>query len=445
MNVDQTTMPLSQPCPSPAAPLGAALGLVWVFPNQQPVMSPLEGSRMRIGRAREAELRIEVENVSRFHAEVVRSGPVWVLRDLRSRNGTFCDGSPVTETPLYAGRIVRLGGAIAVVTDFGGSRGEGLFSEHAPGLWGGARFASVLRSAELFARSVLPMILQGPTGTGKEHIARAVHQWSGRAGPFVAINCGALPVHLAEAELFGHRRGAFTGAEKRSLGHFGCADRGTLFLDEIVELPPAVQTKLLRAVECGEITSLGESLGRKVDVRVLCAAQEPLEDKVRQGAFREDLLARLSGCVLTIPPLSERREDIPQLFACFLSRASGGHPPELDVRFVEALCLHAWPRNVRQLEMSAKRLAIVAGHESRLTMAHAEGLLPQSSEESPARQQSSRSSVSPELARLHEALRAYGGNLKRAAGALGISRQRAYRLMTAHPEVSLTSLRGKSQ
>jgi two-component system NtrC family response regulator len=203
------------------------------------------------------------------------------------------------------------------------------------------------------AASEATVLVRGETGTGKELVARAIHEGSPRAdGPLVAVNCGALPEHLVESELFGHRRGAFTGADEHRAGLFEVADGGTLFLDEVGELPRALQSRLLRALESGEIRRVGDNQPITVDVRVVCATHRSLEDMVRAGEFREDLLFRINTFEISIPPLRERRDDIPVLVEHFVRRArpqATTDGPVADAETLAALSAHAWPGNIREL------------------------------------------------------------------------------------------------
>ena len=203
------------------------------------------------------------------------------------------------------------------------------------------------------AASEATVLVRGETGTGKELVARAIHEGSPRAdGPLVAVNCGALPEHLVESELFGHRRGAFTGADEHRAGLFEVADGGTLFLDEVGELPKALQSRLLRALESGEIRRVGDNHPITVDVRVVCATHRSLEEMVRAGDFREDLLFRINTFEISIPPLRERRDDIPVLVEHFVRRArpqATTTAPVADEQALAALAAHAWPGNIREL------------------------------------------------------------------------------------------------
>jgi transcriptional regulator with PAS, ATPase and Fis domain len=247
----------------------------------------------------------------------------------------------------------------------------------------------------------------------------------------VALNCGALPEHLAEAELFGYRRGAFTGAERASLGHFRAAHGGTLFLDEMPELSLPLQAKLLRVVEEQRVTGLGETSSVAVDVRIVSASQVVCAELVTAGRLREDLAARLTGIEQRLPSLSARRSDIGLLFAHFLNLHSGGRSPEVEPKLVEALCLHDWPQNVRELETLTRRLLALHGHESRLALQHLGSELSRLVESRAARTESGKpvARADYDLARIQRALGENGGNVKAAADALGISRQRVYRLL----------------
>ena len=213
--------------------------------------------------------------------------------------------------------------------------------------------AQVRRLITRVAASESNVLIRGETGTGKELVARAIHEASPRAGgPLVAVNCGSLPEHLVESELFGHRKGAFTGADEHRAGLFEVADGGTLFLDEIGELPKPLQPRLLRALESGEIRRVGENHSLTVDVRVVCATHRSLEEMVATGAFREDLLFRINTFEIQIPPLRDRLEDLPALIQHFVRLARPHLPAGAAVTAPEVLQLlagHRWPGNVREL------------------------------------------------------------------------------------------------
>ncbi|HUQ01958.1 MAG TPA: sigma-54 dependent transcriptional regulator [Kofleriaceae bacterium] len=211
----------------------------------------------------------------------------------------------------------------------------------------------VYARARRLARADVPVAIQGETGTGKELVALALHVFSARAGgPFVAINCAAIPESLAEAELFGHARGAFTGAIAPRAGQLEEASGGTLFLDEVADLSLAMQARLLRALECGEVRRLGESAARRIDVRVVCASHRRLRDEVAAGRFREDLYYRLGVAQLELPPLRERPRDLAALSARFVEGACarmGRRPLRLSAATTRALEVRRWSGNVREL------------------------------------------------------------------------------------------------
>jgi transcriptional regulator with PAS, ATPase and Fis domain len=208
---------------------------------------------------------------------------------------------------------------------------------------------------EDLAPTDLPVLLEGESGTGKEVVARAVHAASARAGgDFVAVNCGAIPVELHESELFGHTRGAYTGAAQEKPGLFEAAHQGTLFLDEIGEMDPRAQVKLLRVLEAGELRRLGEVRLRHVSVRVIAATNARVDDAVARGRFRRDLLFRLGAVRVRLPPLRDRPGDILPLAHHFLRRAALPHPP-LTPGAQMALLAHPWPGNVRELKFAIER------------------------------------------------------------------------------------------
>jgi two-component system response regulator HydG len=226
----------------------------------------------------------------------------------------------------------------------------------------GPAMQAVLDLVERVAPTDATLLIQGESGTGKELIAKAVHHASVRAArPFVAVNCGAVPETLLESELFGYMRGAFTGAAVSRVGLFEEADGGTLFLDEVAEMSPALQVKLLRALQTGEIRRLGATQTTTTDVRVIAATHRDLPALISQGSFREDLFYRLNVIQILLPPLRERREDIPALAEHFLQRAAAklGRELRLSPQALERLLRYPWPGNVRELENAIQRAAIL--------------------------------------------------------------------------------------
>ncbi|MGD0891504.1 MAG: sigma-54 dependent transcriptional regulator [Terracidiphilus sp.] len=227
----------------------------------------------------------------------------------------------------------------------------------------------VSRRIRLVAPRSTPVLIEGPTGSGKELVAEALHRLSTRSRkPFVAINCAAIPEALLEAELFGHTRGAFTGAVQGRIGRIESADGGTLFLDEIGEMPLSLQSKLLRFVECGELQRVGDNETVKVDVRIIAATHQALAQQTQTGCFRSDLYYRLAVFLIRTPALAEHEQDLPLLVDHFLLRMGREMPiKRVDQGALKKLSVHDWPGNVRELEHVLERAAILAGDSSVLT------------------------------------------------------------------------------
>jgi DNA-binding NtrC family response regulator len=242
--------------------------------------------------------------------------------------------------------------------------------ERLPELIGNAAcMLEISRRVRLVAPRTTPVLIEGPTGSGKEIVAEALHRLSTRSRkPFVAINCAAIPEALLEAELFGHTRGAFTGAVQGRVGRIEAADGGTLFLDEIGEMPLGLQAKLLRFVECGELQRVGDNEPVKVDVRIIAATHRPLAEHAQTGSFRSDLYYRLAVFLIRTPSLAEHAQDLPLLVEHFLERLGRDIPVKrLDSGALGKLTSHNWPGNVRELEHVLERGAILAGDNPVLT------------------------------------------------------------------------------
>jgi DNA-binding NtrC family response regulator len=289
----------------------------------------------------------------------------------------------------------------------------------------------VLRTVRNLSHNESNILLEAASGTGKELIARAVHETSPRrGGPFVPVDCGALPEGLAESELFGYERGAFTGADRSSPGLFRSADGGTLFLDEIGELPILLQSKLLRVIQQREVRPLGSSLSLSVDVRIISATNRDLKQEVRAGRFRADLFYRLRVVEIEIPPLRERLEDVPALAIHFLERcAPGSRVTGIEPEALEALLQHSWEGNVRELENRIEA-AVALAPGPRLTAADLS--LGPSTAVSPTTRSPERIPLSLgayERSCLEAALRHAQGDVSRAAELLGIGRSTFYRRM----------------
>lgn len=322
--------------------------------------------RMVVGSAPGSAVLIQDPTVSRLHAELeARDDGLWV-RDLGSRNGTFVEGIQVSGARVPDGSTIRFGAAeVTVEYDEAAKTPVEVWKEPSFGGLVGRSFAM----RELFAllSRIAPMdasvLIQGETGTGKELVARAIHDASPRAGkPFVVVDCAALPDNLLDAELFGHSKGAFTGAVGAREGSIEAADGGTVFLDEIGELPPAMQPKLLRVLESRMVRRIGETSYRTVDVRFISATHRDLLRMVSASEFREDLYFRLSVLPITVPPLRERTEDIEVLVNHFLRQL--GQPGAASADLLHALAGRPWRGNVRELRNFVERARALGPQEA---------------------------------------------------------------------------------
>jgi len=385
---------------------------------------PLQ-SAISVGADGSNQVVLEDRFVSRFHCRLSPQAGRWLLKDLDSTNGTYLDGNRIAEADIDAGARIRIGSQELRIERAGPRLQPSL-----PGLVArDPALAPVLDLLRRAAPSTLPVTLLGESGTGKEVAARAVHELSERnGGPFVPLNCGAISRELAEAELFGHEKGAFTGAITSAPGAFGAADGGTLFLDEIGDLPLALQVKLLRALEAGEVKPVGAPRPRRIDVRVVCATHHDLRARVREGAFREDLFYRLRGVTVELPPLRARPHDILPLAEHFLPPWRSFAP---DAR--AALIAYRWPGNVRELRHVVQLAALLS--ESPIIRAHAlrfedpaRGSLPKVCEETGAElsegavELRGRTLGELEEIAIRSALARHGGNRRAVSQELGIAR-----------------------
>lgn len=317
----------------------------------------LRPGRQIIGSSSEADVRVDEPFVSRFHAAIFPSGRSWQIEDLDSTNGTFIEGRRIRQAELSGGEKISLG---RLEFSFRTQLEEERIEPQADGKGFGALIGESEPMRRLFglaarvAATDAAVLIHGQSGTGKELLAAALHDHSARAGrPFVPVNCGAIPADLAETELFGHEKGAFTGAAEKRAGLFAEAHRGTLFLDEVGELAPALQVKLLRVLESGEVRPVGAGKPSRVDVRVIAATHRDLRHLVGEGKFRDDLYYRLAVVTLELPPLAGRDGDLERLAAAFLPRGRN-----LSKSAMEKLRGWRWPGNVRELRNVIERAAI---------------------------------------------------------------------------------------
>lgn len=351
-------------------PNGAPIsGLVLLYADAYPALPPavpLPRARFVIGREAPCDLVLPVPAVSRIHADLIWNGSSFEIRDLNSRNGILVNGQRVTQDVLETYDEIRIGDAIFKFVEedaeeyaryrIDGSLlpGRTRYATRQSRILGGYRMDRIIADLERIARSELSVLVLGPSGTGKEVVATELHRLSDRTGPFVALNCAAIPANLLESELFGFKRGAFSGADRDKPGLIRSAEGGTLLLDEIGDMPLEAQAKLLRVIQSKEVLPLGATHSERVDVRFVCATHRDLRRALDERRFREDLFARLNEYQLRLPPLHERKEDIFALMRAFQSRHGGEHLTA-NIPFMVALLHHDWPQNVRELEATIKR------------------------------------------------------------------------------------------
>jgi transcriptional regulator of acetoin/glycerol metabolism len=342
-------------------------GIVVVLAAGRPAAHAVEvgPAGLEVGRGALGGLLENDERISRRHVRIARRAASWEIQDLESRNGTYVDGRALASGETFAGRpaLLRIGRSLLwALDDVRPLLGTLVTSASAPDVDEGPIVGGILRRAfgeiALASRSSDTLLVLGESGAGKELAARAFHEarhGSTPGAPFVAVNCAAIPEGLAERLLFGARKGAYSGAASDAEGYIQAADRGTLFLDEIAELDPLVQAKLLRVLETREVLPLGASRPKKVEIGICAASHRRLRDEVAAGRFREDLYFRIGRPEVQIPPLRERKDEIPWFLARELRRIS----PDLSasVAFVEACALRPWPGNVRELLREVTRAA----------------------------------------------------------------------------------------
>ena len=401
--------------------------------------------RLFVGQSPSSDLRLADPAVSRRHAAFEIVGASLRVTDLSSTNGTFVNEVRVIEALLDGGETVRVGGTHLTVKRAALTESIALPAATGFGRVIGASLAMrrLYPLCERLAASDVPVIVEGETGTGKELLAEALHEQGARAaGPFVVFDCTAVPAELFESALFGHERGAFTGAVAARRGAVEQADRGTLLIDEIGELALPLQAKLLRAIERGEVQRVGSENWTRVNVRVIAATRRDLDDAVAKGTFRDDLYYRLGVARLELPPLSRRAGDVELLVRRFWAALGG--PDPIPGSFVVRAIASAWPGNIRQLRNAVAR-QIALGSLDTTTTSDGDEPLDPAVETTPAVERviervlesnlplpRARQIVVEHFERryLERVLAMHNGNVRRAAESSGVAR-RYFQLLRA--------------
>jgi len=386
----------------------------------------VRASRFRVGALEGNDLQLSDPSVSGLHCELVHDERGVRVHDLGSRNGTVVNGVLVADAFLTGPAVLQLGGTqLSFTPGLAAVEIEASAAEAFGPLVGrSVAMRELFARLESFAARDATVLIHGETGTGKELVAEALVQASARAEkPLVVVDCSALAPSLIESELFGHEKGAFTGAVAARAGAFERATGGTVFLDEIGELPLELQPRLLRALERREVSRLGGKGPTAVDVRVLAATHRPLEEEVNQGRFRADLFYRLSVLRVDVPPLRDRRDDIGVLAQHFL-----GPGVSLDQRTLERFMSHPWPGNVRELRNAVERWK--AGAEPLTPSPTAPGLAMAASLDEPFLVQKERLVHGFEVAYAKALLEASKGNLSEAARRAGVSRMAVVKMLS---------------
>jgi transcriptional regulator with PAS, ATPase and Fis domain len=407
------------------------------------VKGPDEGVRVRIdgptftiGSGADAHLRLADSGVSREHVRLAMLPDGIEIKDAGSKNGTWIGTMRVDRAVVSADVVLTIGDStieirvdaartpitISDATEFGDAIGVSAAMRHV--------FAYLERAAS----ADVTVLLEGENGVGKEVLASGLHTRSQRAtGPFVPVDCGAIPANLVESELFGHERGAFTGAERTHVGMFQQANGGTLFLDEIGELPLELQPKLLRALEQREIRAVGSTVSRPVDIRVVAATNRNLKELVQRGAFREDLFYRLAVARIRVPPLRERADDVVPLATRFLAELTGVPEAALPRDVVGMFRAHTWPGNVRELKNAVRRFALLGARDRTDLLdemeARAHGSAVDDLSHLPLLEARRRVVERLEAAYFPAVLARVSGNISKAAEHAGIARSSFYRVL----------------
>ena len=388
-----------------------------------------DGAELSIGTAPGNDLVVTDPTVSRHHAVIAATPAGFQLRDLGSTNGTHLSGVRVEVGYLEPGTLVQLGETTL--------RFDTLEERVTQALSDRDRFGEVLGQSAAMRRvfgilervvdAETTVLLDGETGTGKGAIAEALHRQSARAaGPLVVVDCGAIPANLIESELFGHERGAFTGADERRIGAFEAASGGTLFLDEVGELTPDLQPKLLRVLESRQVRRIGSVTPIPVNVRVIAATNRDLRQEVNAGGFRADLFYRLNVMRVTVPALRDRSEDIPLLAAHFY-RQFGGPDAAPPAEVITRLMRQRWPGNVRELRSAVERAVVLgdaaaAESQSSAAPARVAATWPETDFTTSFRNAKETAMAAWTRIYVRELVDRYAGNLSRAARAVSMDR-----------------------
>jgi len=359
--------------PGSARAGGTSAGLVLLFSQTYQQLQPaypLTTREVYIGRDPTCAITVPERAVSRRHAMLHYQQDAWHLHDMGGSNGTIVNGRSVADVELEHLDEIRVGDTVLKFITTGAENYMGYCIDgtmvgnaqrratRLTELVGGWAIDRIGQQLERIAPVELSIIIQGESGTGKEVVAREIHRLSGRTGPLHAVNCAAIPPNLIESELFGYKRGAFSGADRDKLGLIAAANYGTLLLDEIGDMPLEAQAKLLRVIQTREVYPVGATTAHRVDVRVICATSRDLARMVKEQRFRGDLHARLNEFSIALPPLRERKEDIYALSRALIIR-HGHTDKQISFPLMLALLHYDWPYNVRELEACLRRAAAV--------------------------------------------------------------------------------------
>ncbi|MGC4068494.1 MAG: sigma 54-interacting transcriptional regulator [Polyangiaceae bacterium] len=399
------------------------------------------GKPMRVGTAPDNDLVLSDPTVSRQHCEIDPTDSRIRVRDTNSMNGVFCAGMRLYDAIVNSGALLQLGDTQLSIQEIKEpvDREQAVASKYFDLIGDSPRMRELFADLQRIAPKDISLLIEGETGTGKELVAESVHAGSARAeGPFVVFDCSSVTASLAESELFGHERGAFTGAVAARPGVFEQAHGGTIFLDELGELPKDLQPKLLRVLESRSVRRLGSTKSIPVDVRVIAATNRNLQAEVRQGSFREDLYFRIAAAQVSVPPLRDRMGDLPMLVEHFLKLESPARcVTEIPASVWELFTSYRWPGNVRELRNAVQRFLVTPERLlSSFSQVRAE-LRKEATDEAPfsihplriARRQAADQF---ELAYLRAVLEHTDGNVTRAASIAEVSRQMIQKLLRKH-------------